>query len=99
MTDPEQEVRTPLVDEWYVKEYAYSTTVAGLRGNTAVKAINKLDDEDAGVPVMVGPAELQDYDEAVREDVPKWGREHVEEQFRVQDKNFTLIRQAGGSDA
>jgi|GEM_PF-6638975 len=87
------------VDQWYIQEYAFSTTVVGLRGKMATKAVNKLDDEDSGVLILVEPDDLDEYDEIQRSDVPQWARERIEEQFEIRAKNIDLVRAAGGSDA
>lgn len=85
------------VDQWYIREHAFSTTVVGLRGEMATKAINKLHDEDRGLMVLVEPDELDDYDEIDAEDVPDWARQEIEDQFEARAKNIDLVRQAGGS--
>lgn len=84
------------VDQWFIREYAYSATVAGLRGDTAVKAISKHDSGNEFF-VLVEPSELEDYDEVDAEDVPGWAREEIEEQFRIRAKKLNLPRKAGGS--
>ncbi|WP_337653238.1 hypothetical protein [Halomontanus rarus] len=83
------------VDRWFVKEYAYSTTVAGLRGDMAVKAINRLEENGSSAAIGVEPDELEDYDEVDREDVPAWGREWVDEQFDARAANIEAVRNAG----
>lgn len=85
------------IDEWYVKEYAFSTTVVGLRGTTAVKAVNKLDDSDLAVPIMHDPDDLDDLERVDRDAVPEWGREAIEDGFEARAKNIDAIRNAGES--
>lgn len=86
------------VDQWYRREFGDGLSVAGRRGETRVKAVDRDFVTGTTVPIGVNPSDLDgDWTEVDRDELPEWAVDHIEDRYRASDANLQAVREAGGS--
>lgn len=71
-----------------MKNWAYSTTIIGVRGDTARKAVNKIADDDRIVHLEVDANDLETFVEIDQDEVPEWARDRIEHEHEKRVQNI-----------